>query len=108
MISSGLPAFRYSSFGKIFDGTGSCLFGDSATLRMLQGYLNSTVACAVASLLSPTLSFEVGQISSFPFVYSKDQLCGKALTEVDELREMSKTDWDSFETSWDFKRHPLL
>lgn len=61
----------------------------------------------VASMLSATLNFEVGQIATYPIIQNEEQ---KPLVNnmVDSCRELSKADWDSFETSWDFKRHPLV
>ena len=106
-ISSGSIAFRYKPCGHLFDVAGTSIFGDETKLEYLQGLCNSSVILGIAQLLSPTLNFEVGQISTYPVIDSlenRDHVCSLVLDE----REVSKRDYDSFETSWDFKRHPLV
>ena len=105
-ISSGSLAFRYKPQGHIYDVAGTSIFGNHEILLYLEAYLNSCVASKIAEFLSPTLNFEVGQLSNFPVIFSN---CEKNVNNlVEELTDNSKTDWDSFETSWDFKRHPLV
>ena len=58
-------------------------------------------------MLSPTLNFEVGQIATYPILF--DERRGPDIRDlVAEERYLSKSDWDAFEISWDFRRHPLL
>lgn len=106
-ISSGSIAFRFKPAGHIFDVAGTSVFSDEESLKYLQGACNSSVIMRVASMLSPTLNFEVGQIATYPIIQNEEQ---ELLVNdmVDSCRELSKTDWDSFETSWDFKHHPLV
>lgn len=106
-VSSGVVAFRFRPKGSLFDVAGTSIFGDEKTLRYLQGACNSSVIMRVASMLSPTLNFEVGQIATYPIIQN-EELEPSVNATVDSCRELSKTDWDSFETSWDFKRHPLV
>ncbi len=106
-ISSGSIAFRYKPAGHVFDVAGTSVFADNGSLAYLQGLCNSSVIMFVASLLSPTLNFEVGQIATYPVI--EDENREHQVAElVDSNRSISKSDWDSFETSWDFKRHPLV
>lgn len=106
-ISSGSIAFRFKPAGHVFDVAGTSVFSDQKSLKYLQGACNSSVIMRVASMLSATLNFEVGQIATYPIIQNEEQ---KPLVNnmVDSCRELSKADWDSFETSWDFKRHPLV
>lgn len=106
-ISSGSIAFRFKPAGHVFDVAGTSVFSDQKSLKYLQGACNSSVIMRVASMLSPTLNFEVGQIATYPIIQNDEQ---EPLVNdmVDSCRELSKTDWDSFETSWDFIRHPLV
>ena len=106
-ISSGSIAFRYKPRGHVFDVAGTSIFSDDEMLKYLQGACNSSTIMLVASMLSPTLNFEVGQIATYPIIES-DELKSNAIEHVETARNLSKSDWDSFETSWDFKRHPLL
>ncbi len=105
-ISSGSIAFRFKPAGHVFDVAGTSVFSDAESLKYLQGACNSSVIMRVASMLSPTLNFEVGQIATYPIIQN-EELEPSVNSTVDSCRELSKTDWDSFETSWDFKRHPL-
>lgn len=106
-ISSGSIAFRFKPNGHIFDVAGTSVFADEPTLSYLQGACNCSVIMTVASMLSPTLNFEVGQIATYPIMQNEARQ-PIVVNLVSKLRNDSKLDWDSFETSWDFKRHPLL
>ena len=106
-ISSGSIAFRFKPAGHVFDVAGTSVFSDADSLKYLQGACNSSVIMRVASMLSPTLNFEVGQIATYPIIQN-EELEPSVNATVESCRELSKTDWDSLETSWDFKRHPLL
>lgn len=106
-ISSGSIAFRFKPAGHVFDVAGTSVFSDADSLKYLQGACNSSVIMRVASMLSPTLNFEVGQIATYPIIQN-EELEPSVNATVESCRGLSKTDWDSFETSWDFKRNPLL
>lgn len=106
-ISSGLIAFRYKPAGHVFDVAGTSVFASNDELKYLQGACNSSTIMLVAPMLSPTLNFEVGQIATYPILDAGDRK-QPVLNKVEANRDLSKSDWDSFETSWDFKRHPLL
>lgn len=105
-ISSGSIAFRYKPKGHVFDVAGTSIFAPEKELKYLQGACNSSVILKIAGMLSPTLNFEVGQIATYPIVVDverESEICEL----VDVNRSLSKSDWDSSEYSWDFKRHPL-
>ena len=104
-ISSGNIAFRYKPNGFIFDVAGTSVFGEDKTLKVLAGFLNSCVTKRILKALSPTLNFEVGHICSIPVL---DDANDVAYSIVNDNIRISKEDWDSFETSWDFETHPLV
>lgn len=107
-VSSGSIAFRYKPAGHVFDVAGTSIFADNQEdLQYLQGVLNSNVILKISSYLSPTLNFEVGQVATYPIIQSP-QHRDEVIRLVEANRALSKADWDSFETSWDFERHPLL
>ena len=106
-ISSGTIAFRYKPFGHIYDVAGTSVFANHQLLMYLHGFCNSCVAMKVASVLSPTINYEVGHIASFPIILD-ETMEGRINELVEQLILISKYDWDSFETSWDFLRHPLV
>ena len=58
-------------------------------------------------VLNPTMSFQIGNIKALPFVYDSS-ISSDIETNVEKCITLAKEDWDSYETSWDFKRHPLL
>lgn len=106
-ISSGKLAMRYYPSGSLNDMTGPGYFADEQTLELLQALCNSIIIEVVAELLSPTLDFQPGQISSYPVIEVGERR-QQVAASVNDCRTLSKLDWDSFETSWNFKRHPLL
>lgn len=104
-ISSGNLSVRYSPDGFLFDAAGSMIFCEKKMLFYILGFMTSKVALSYTSVSSPTMTFEVGQLASLPLMYKPEQTIDK---RVNECIQIEKEDWDSFETSWDFKRHPLV
>lgn len=106
-VSSGSLAVRLKPSGFMFDMTGPAAFGSPSQLKYNAAFLNSSVGLMVARFLSASLDFQPGQIATYPIIQNEEQE-PSVNAMVDSCRELSKTDWDSFETSWDFKRHPLM
>jgi type II restriction/modification system DNA methylase subunit YeeA len=105
-ISSANLAMRHYPFGYIFDVAGCCIFSKSNTdLLFLLGFSNTIMARNLLSAISPTLNFEAGQIASLPIL---DLDRKEFATFPDLLVKKAKSDWDSYETSWDFTTLPLL
>ena len=106
-ISSGKLAFRFKEEGDIFNEVAPALFGEKALLIRLEAFLNSSVCDAVAAVLSPTLDFQVGQVASYPIL--EGVLENNRASGIVELNTgLSRQDWNSFEESWSFCRHPLV
>ncbi|MCK9331227.1 MAG: BREX-1 system adenine-specific DNA-methyltransferase PglX, partial [Candidatus Cloacimonetes bacterium] len=106
-ICSSTPSFRYVQPGFLFDSAGSMGFVDKWKLYYVIGILNSLVAKKAFLFISPTMKFMPGQILQVPFDFNEDKL--EIVNRlVANCISLCKTDWDSFETSWDFKRHPLV
>ena len=105
-LGSSLTSFRYFSNGYICESIGCGLFGKNDILLAL-AMLNSIVATYTLSIINPTLGRQPGYIGSVPYFIDEQQ---KTIIKylVKENISISKADWDSFETSWDFKRHPLV
>jgi len=98
---------RRSPVGFVFDTKGSMCFPfDDSNINYVEGLLNSKVSSFFMSFLSPTLDFNQGAMAKIPIILDKDAENIDALSE--DCIELAKLDWDAFETSWDFKRHPLL
>jgi len=105
-ISSGPISFRYKPYGHVFDVAGTSIFSDYQTLLYLIGLCNSNVTQHILRATAPTLNYEVGQISNLPVIFGEDYNLVNIITK--ENIELSKLDWDFYETSWDFKKHPLF
>ena len=105
-ISSGKIAFRYYPNGFIFDVAGCSVFIDDY-LNYIFGFLNSNVCGNILDLISPTLNYEVGHIASLPIIIDENKV-EEINNIVLENIKICKDDWDDYETSWNFKKHPLL
>lgn len=104
-ISSGDFSVRFAR-NAIFGSGGKAIFANDEQLLMLEGFLNSCIALSFLRFISPTLNYESGHIAKLPILKSdKDE---KTIELVTECNSLSKDDWDSFEASWDFKKHPLV
>ncbi|PAY54094.1 BREX-1 system adenine-specific DNA-methyltransferase PglX [Ligilactobacillus salivarius] len=106
-ISAGKIAFRLKDNGFIFDVAGTSFFADEDLMYYMAGFCNSNVGLEIAKILSPTMNYEVGHIASFPIITNKDYV-SKVTDIVLKAKDLSKQDWDTYETSWDFKHHPLI
>ena len=107
-LSSSKFAVKYKRTGFIFDDTSRSAFPhDGENLNYLIGLLCSNVTFEYLKALNPTMSFTNGDLVRIPITVSKEKTEGIANT-VENNISLSKSDWDSFETSWNFKKHPLL
>lgn len=107
-ISSGAPAFRFFDQGFIFSDAGmSIICNDKHDALYVIGVLNSKVCLSMLQILSPTMNYEAGHILKVPII--------KGTPEQDRIEDIvhsnidiSKDDWDAYETSWNFLVHPLV
>ena len=106
LITSGKPAFRYKECN-LSDIAGMSLFTDKQNVLKYLALLNSNVALEILQLIAPTINFQSGDIARIPIVeelFENEDVISRVETNI----QLSKNDWDSFETSWDFKKHPLV
>ncbi|MDC6398222.1 BREX-1 system adenine-specific DNA-methyltransferase PglX [Lactiplantibacillus pentosus] len=111
-ISSGKPSFRYTQSKYFFDSKGPMMFHThSESYYYAIGYLNSKVAEYFLTFLSPTLDYRLGQIQKLPFIDEED-ISKRELQMLQSLvsqsLDASKEEWNQYEDSFDFYRHPLL
>ena len=105
-ISSSLLSVRYSPIGYMPNRKGAMAFPDiEDNLYYGLGLLNSSTAMYYLRFLAPTLDFSEGPVGALPFIEA-DKNTASAI--VREAIEISQCDYDSFEDSWDFERHPLI
>ena len=107
IITNGNFSLRYTPKGFGFDARGSMMFAKAKSIKYGLALMCSKIAKSYLDFLSPTVSFEVGSVSKVPFIYVAER--EKIINDlVDQCIFLSKLDWDSFETSWDFQHHPLF
>ena len=104
-LCSGNFSARAMIKSTMFDSTGTSIFPPAKAKDFLLGLLNSKIMLYLVQILNPTLAIYPNNIANIPFRMASKEDVDKV---VDENIEISKTDWDSFETSWDFKEHPLV
>lgn len=97
---------RFVPRGILFGNSGPVCFFNNDIYYYL-GFLNSQITTEFLKLLSPTLTFGPEQIKRLPVIFSSENY-NKIVSIVKSNTELMKDDWDSFETSWDFTKHPLL
>lgn len=107
MISSSRISMRYLSDRYVFTNAGLASIGDSHSKNLLVlALMNSSVANYALQILAPTLNYSNGDLGRMAVIVPPD------FTPVEELAEhcvrLSRADWDTQETSWDFKRNPLI
>lgn len=108
-VSSANTGFRFFEDYFLFDGAGGTLFlYDESNIPVFLGLLNSTVAAKILNVISPTLNFNENHIGSIPVIEMSNEDKSKVTELVYQNIYISKSDWDAFETSWDFTKHPLL
>ena len=106
-LSSYKTGFRKNPNGTYFDDASPALVSQTDDNDYILAFLNSIVCSDILQMLSPTLNYQCGEMKKLPMVINKDKR-----TKVEEMTrenvDLSKSDWDSFETSWDFEGHPLV
>lgn len=100
-------AMRFLPQNFIFDQAGDSMFlNDESQLLYLLAFVNSVVAYKISEFIAPTMNLTAGNMNRLPIIKSNNK------SNIDYIVETNidncKTDWDSFETSWDFKKHPLI
>ena len=106
-ISSANISLRMKKQGIFFSDAAPGVFANRETLYYLLALLNTKYTNEIIKLINPTLNFVPGAVSSVP-VKKDEKNKGKIIEIAEGNVQLSEQDWDSFETSWDFKKHPLL
>ena len=105
-LISNNPSFRILPPDATFDVGGSTVFlKDDSDMAFFLGLLNSKLFSYVQKIVNPTINIQVKDIRIMPLIRENEDAI-KTIEE--EIVDSSKTDWDSFETSWDFVTHPFI
>ena len=107
-ITSGNFAIRYREKGSIHDVVGMSVFSEKIDrLKYILGLSGTKISNSIFRLLNPTIHLPIGTFSNFP-VIENEQIKPKVISIVDDCIKISKYDWNTFETAWDFKVSPLI
>ncbi|BAU29736.1 N-6 DNA methylase [Aneurinibacillus soli] len=110
-VTSGKFSMRYVSNGFVFDQKGpicTTMFEHDNLLSLL-AYMNTKVAQYILDIITPTLDYSQGPLSLVPYIVSQSASTNQEIQTIAERNiNLSKNDWDSFESSWDFQQHPFL
>lgn len=97
-----MPLLDIGAFDK--GGTTICYIKD---MNYVLAILNTKIAKYIFEIMNPTINLQVKDVKALPIIFDKDRK-PKIEKFVQENIDISKQDWDSFETSWNFKKHPLV
>lgn len=104
-IATGKPAFRVKEYGYLSDMAGFSLYSNDKNIYFLCGFCNSAVAEEYLKFMAPTLNIMTGPVLSLPII---ENTRNEVEPIIKECVDTAKEDWDAFETSWGFEKHPLL
>lgn len=109
-VTSSKNSFRAYGSGFIFDSGANGFFPtDTTKINVFTAYLNSCVSQYVLNIINPTINTGAGTVKKIPIILSDNpEIPPKIEQLADDNVSISITDWDSYETSWDFKRSPLI
>lgn len=101
---------RYFGEGFLWDVSGSSLFStsDACSIEEIVAFMNSKPAQFILNLYNPTLNYQVEDILNLPYKKGDKETTAEIVERTKENIEIAKNEWDSFEISWDFKKHPIL
>lgn len=106
LISSGQPSFRYKE-SNLSDIAGMSFYTNKNDVLYFLGFCNTPISTKILEILAPTINYQAGDIGRLPII--KDEGCYQNILQIVEQNiTLSIIDWDSFESSWDFKVHPLV
>ena len=108
LVTSGTLTFRYYPNGMIFDISAPSLFcEDGKQLFSILAVLNSKIGGVYLPLFNPTMNNTNSDIKRIPYLLKHGQIKNISAVVTANI-SLSRTDWDAFETSWNFKRHPII
>ena len=107
VIGTEKTSFRFCPVGFLYSNSGYGMFCKGEDIKYyLLGFMNSKIAASLLQILSPSMGFESGYLRRLPLIFA-DSLDG-VVALVKDCVQTSRAEWDSYETSWDFAKHPLI
>jgi hypothetical protein len=106
-LTSRYISARYMPQGCLRDNRGPAIFNLNEQFNYVLALLCSKICLAIQNIINPTICFQVGNAKAIPYIFS-EQTNQRIMQIVQQCISISRKDWNFFETSWDFKRHPLI
>lgn len=107
-LTSGENSFRYAPDDTFHDISGHCFYPSKTDQFWLLAYANTKVFSLILKIFNSTMHCQVGDVARVVTPTLTENEKEKITNESKKSVGISKEDWDSFETSWDFKKHPLI
>ncbi|WP_253799390.1 BREX-1 system adenine-specific DNA-methyltransferase PglX [Rhodovulum sp. P5] len=108
-IKSRTFGVRVCEAGTIFDMAGSSVFPGEGNIPIVSAFLNTKICDEALAAINPTVTTQPGDVARFPWLTSAIQGAEKEILQVGaKAIQTAKSDWDAYETSWDFTTLPLL
>ena len=108
LITTRAFTARYQDNKFVTGDAGPMCYPSNDNLKYILGLLNTNIARYLLNLMNPTMNFSNGVVGNFPVIYTNPDNKNKIDSIVNKNISISKNDWDSYETSWDFKENPLI
>lgn len=105
-ISTGKPSFRYDPDDVYFDDVSPAVILCKEKIHLIIAQLNSIVSEELLKVIAPTMHFQIGDIKRLPLCEVRNY--DVIIDNVEQNIDLSRADWNLFELSWDFVRHPLI
>ena len=106
-VGNAQKTFRIVENSVCGTATPTIYFKNNKYFNYVLAFLNTKIAYEYLVSYNPTINLLTTDICNLPLYVSEEKL-DTVISIVDDCIQLSKSDWDSFETSWDFKRHPLI
>lgn len=107
-VTSGEMSFRNYKKGFLFTDSAASIFIKNNKINYILGFSNSKILLDIIKFINPTLNYQVGDISKIPLIYSEKETEKIINSLVQQNIQISKQEWDSRETSWDFEKLSLI
>lgn len=107
MITSGAFSVRYFPNTFMANVAGVSCYTDHDTILYLLAFMNTKLVGLLTKALNPTLNLNAGDVEKIPVIIQKE-MKHQVISISSDCIDLSRQDWNDFETSWDFMRHPLV
>jgi len=104
-LTSGNFSMRTSDLDTLYNNKGPACYLQASDLYYLLGLTNTKIIANALSMIAATIDCKPGNIANLPVIF-KNRLAVETIVKKNVI--LSRKDWDSFETSWDFSHHPML